>query len=337
MGGSDPYSSSKGGRRARHGGLPRFVLLRRRTGPRVASARAGNVIGGGDWGEDRLIADLVRAAERREPIRLRNPDAVRPWQHVLNPLHGYLLLGAGAHPRRGVCRRTGTSAPTSTTPDRSASSPSAWPSCGRAGSAGPATTGLSRPRRRTWRSTPRAPASGSAGGPDWDLEQALVRIVDWQRDVRRRGRHATRDDDPDRAVPDMSPLALRRYRAERLLRRDFHALRPGVVGTGASPARGARHPPRRRRPRGLLRPGVARACTPPSSPASRWPRRPGWLVTVTVRRAIDEHRQRAARRGVWASLAATAPTPPSRRTSTRGSASTISRACERCSRRCAAG
>jgi CDP-glucose 4,6-dehydratase len=59
---------------------------------RLASARAGNVIGGGDWGEDRLLPDSVRAVERGVAVIVRNPDAVRPWQHVLNPLSGYLEL-----------------------------------------------------------------------------------------------------------------------------------------------------------------------------------------------------------------------------------------------------
>jgi CDP-glucose 4,6-dehydratase len=60
----------------------------------VATARAGNVIGGGDWAVDRLVPDFVRAIERNEPIRLRRPAAVRPWQFVLEPLSGYLLLAA---------------------------------------------------------------------------------------------------------------------------------------------------------------------------------------------------------------------------------------------------
>ncbi|MBN1613146.1 MAG: CDP-glucose 4,6-dehydratase, partial [Deltaproteobacteria bacterium] len=59
----------------------------------LASGRAGNVIGGGDWGEDRLIPDMMRAVSRREKVTIRNPQAVRPWQHVLEPLSGYLLLG----------------------------------------------------------------------------------------------------------------------------------------------------------------------------------------------------------------------------------------------------
>jgi CDP-glucose 4,6-dehydratase len=60
----------------------------------AASARAGNVIGGGDWGKDRIIPDCVRALSANESIGIRNPRAVRPWQHVLEPLSGYLLLGA---------------------------------------------------------------------------------------------------------------------------------------------------------------------------------------------------------------------------------------------------
>src|SRR5207244_7879919 len=58
----------------------------------LATARAGNVIGGGDWAVDRLVPDVLRALDRSEPVVLRHPEAVRPWQHVLDPLHGYLLL-----------------------------------------------------------------------------------------------------------------------------------------------------------------------------------------------------------------------------------------------------
>jgi CDP-glucose 4,6-dehydratase len=91
LGGSDPYSSSKA--------CAELVAVAYRRsffnaedGPGIGSARAGNVIGGGDWGQDRLIPDAVRAATQGTPLRVRNPDAVRPWQHVLNPLEGYLEL-----------------------------------------------------------------------------------------------------------------------------------------------------------------------------------------------------------------------------------------------------
>ena len=109
MGGHDPYSNSKGCCRARDGRLPPLLLRRRRGATRLASARAGNVIGGGDWGEDRLIPDLMRAVLAGETLRVRNPGAIRPWQHVLNPLSGYLVLAQAAlgAPRRS--RAPGTS------------------------------------------------------------------------------------------------------------------------------------------------------------------------------------------------------------------------------------
>ena len=91
MGGHDPYSSSKG--------CAELVTSAYRNsffgdpdGARLGSARAGNVIGGGDWGEDRLVPDIMRAALAGETVRVRNPNSIRPWQHVLNPLSGYLVL-----------------------------------------------------------------------------------------------------------------------------------------------------------------------------------------------------------------------------------------------------
>jgi len=91
MGGHDPYSSSKGCAELLTNAF-RCSFYGHDDGPRLASARAGNVIGGGDWGEDRLVPDLMRGALEGRAIRVRNPDSVRPWQHVLNPLSGYLML-----------------------------------------------------------------------------------------------------------------------------------------------------------------------------------------------------------------------------------------------------
>jgi CDP-glucose 4,6-dehydratase len=91
MGGHDPYSSSKGASELVTSAYRRSFFSDP-DGPRLASARAGNVIGGGDWGEDRLIPDLMRAALAGERVEIRNPAATRPWQHVLNPLSGYLAL-----------------------------------------------------------------------------------------------------------------------------------------------------------------------------------------------------------------------------------------------------
>ena len=91
MGGHDPYSASKGCAELVTAAWRRSFLAP--SGVAVATARAGNVFGGGDWGEDRLIPDLVTSVSQGELAVLRNPDAVRPWQYVLEPLHGYLLLG----------------------------------------------------------------------------------------------------------------------------------------------------------------------------------------------------------------------------------------------------
>ncbi len=95
MGGYDPYSSSKGAAEIAISSWRRSFMNPdnyRLHGKAVASARAGNVIGGGDWAIDRIIPDCMRALESGRPIEIRNPQAIRPWQHVLEPLSGYLLL-----------------------------------------------------------------------------------------------------------------------------------------------------------------------------------------------------------------------------------------------------
>jgi CDP-glucose 4,6-dehydratase len=86
LGGHDPYSSSKGCAELVTSSYRRSFSLA------VASARAGNVIGGGDWAEDRLLPDVMRSFMAKEEVAIRNPAATRPWQHVLEPLHGYLVL-----------------------------------------------------------------------------------------------------------------------------------------------------------------------------------------------------------------------------------------------------
>ena len=91
LGGSDPYSSSKACAELITAAYRRSFFSTDQA-PRIATARAGNVIGGGDWGEDRLIGDIVRGVRAGKVVKLRNPEAVRPWQHVLNPLSGYLRL-----------------------------------------------------------------------------------------------------------------------------------------------------------------------------------------------------------------------------------------------------
>lgn len=93
LGGHDPYSASKGASELVFSAYSRsFFSARMNFG--AASARAGNVIGGGDWAANRIIPDCIRAIENNVPIKLRNPNATRPWQHVLEPINGYLMLGA---------------------------------------------------------------------------------------------------------------------------------------------------------------------------------------------------------------------------------------------------
>ncbi|PKL19072.1 MAG: CDP-glucose 4,6-dehydratase [Spirochaetae bacterium HGW-Spirochaetae-5] len=98
MGGYDPYSSSKGCSElvtaAYRNSFFNTHEYGKSHGTAVASARAGNVIGGGDWAEDRLVPDCIRAFSIGEALEIRSPFAVRPWQHVLEPLSGYLWLGA---------------------------------------------------------------------------------------------------------------------------------------------------------------------------------------------------------------------------------------------------
>ena len=95
LGGYDPYSSSKGACEIAISSWRRSFMnpeAYAKHGKSVASVRAGNVIGGGDWSKDRIIPDCIRAIEAGEAIKIRNRHAVRPWQHVLEPLSGYMLL-----------------------------------------------------------------------------------------------------------------------------------------------------------------------------------------------------------------------------------------------------
>ena len=93
LGGYDPYSASKACAELVASSYRRSYFNTDHTVTLIATARAGNVIGGGDWSDDRLIPDIIRSIQYRKPLEIRSPDSTRPWQHVLDCLSGYLLLG----------------------------------------------------------------------------------------------------------------------------------------------------------------------------------------------------------------------------------------------------
>ena len=100
LGGYDPYSASKGAAELMCSSYQRSFFnpdAYKDHKKVMATVRAGNVIGGGDWSKDRIIPDVMSAIETNNPIRIRNPDSIRPWQHVMEPLHGYLLLASKLH------------------------------------------------------------------------------------------------------------------------------------------------------------------------------------------------------------------------------------------------
>lgn len=97
LGGSDPYAASKASAEIATDAYRASFFSTHGHPAGVASARAGNVIGGGDWAQDRLVPDAMRAFMSASPLHIRNPNSTRPWQHVLEPLHGYLMLAERLH------------------------------------------------------------------------------------------------------------------------------------------------------------------------------------------------------------------------------------------------
>ena len=93
LGGKDPYSASKGGAEMAIKTYAYSYFADPKSNIKVAVGRAGNVVGGGDWAKDRIIPDCMRALSKKQSVKIRNPVSTRPWQHVLEPLSGYLLLG----------------------------------------------------------------------------------------------------------------------------------------------------------------------------------------------------------------------------------------------------
>jgi CDP-glucose 4,6-dehydratase len=199
LGGHDPYSASKAAQELVTQSYrvsffdPAAQAAAGRPIVRLASGRAGNVVGGGDWTPDGLVADLARARARREVIVLRSPTAVRPWQHVLEPLSGYLalaaLLAGPAGDTVGSAYNFGPDLRDDATVEQLVSRVStAW---------GPLPDGSPA---AGWRSEPAADAVHEAGvlrlaidraeaeigwWPRWRLEEALERTARWYRRVER--------------------------------------------------------------------------------------------------------------------------------------------------------
>lgn len=180
MGGHDPYSSSKGCAELIVSAY-RNSFFGQAEAPAVASARAGNVIGGGDWAKDRLLPDILRAFEGGQPVHVRNPAAIRPWQHVLEPLSAYLAL-AQALVERGAAvaeawnfgPRDDDARPVSWIADRMCA---AW-----GGGASWRRDASEQPHEARYLKLDISKAhAGLAWCPRWRLEDALDRIVEWHR------------------------------------------------------------------------------------------------------------------------------------------------------------
>jgi CDP-glucose 4,6-dehydratase len=176
LGGRDPYSSSKGCAEI-------AIASWRRTffedGPvRVASARAGNCIGGGDWANDRIVPDCIRALQAGKPVAVRNPAATRPWQHVLDPLSGYLWLGASLTGRDTASAfNFGPAAESSRTVEQLVKEvlkhwPGSWTDA----------SDPAAPHEARFLSLDTGKARNLLGwAPIWDFEQAVEATVEWYR------------------------------------------------------------------------------------------------------------------------------------------------------------
>lgn len=193
LGGADPYSASKAAtellldswRKSFFAGSP----------VRLAVARAGNVVGGGDWAEDRIVPDIVRALSADSPVVVRNPDAVRPWQHVLEPLGGYLCLIERATTSDDPVWQSAFNFGPKETDGRSVAElvsevlrhwPGRWE----------ATLQSAAPRETRYLSLSIDKACGLLGWrPRWDFERTIAETVNWYR--------ATRDGADPRALMDL--------------------------------------------------------------------------------------------------------------------------------------
>jgi CDP-glucose 4,6-dehydratase len=187
MGGFDPYSSSKGCSELLTASFRNSFFPTKdhaRHGVAVASARAGNVIGGGDWSKDRLIPDILRAIGSGQPVQIRNPHATRPWQHVLEPLGGYLLLAQRLVERGAECAEAWNFGPAAQD-----ARPVQWIVERMTERWGPPASwrldGGQHPHEARFLHLDITKATRRLGWkPRWGLDECLNRIVDWHRAMR---------------------------------------------------------------------------------------------------------------------------------------------------------
>ena len=185
LGGHDPYSASKAACELLIDSY-RKAFFSDKNSPLLASARAGNVIGGGDWSEDRLIPDLVRSVTESEPLLIRSPHATRPWQHVLECLAGYLLLGQRLLEERREFSGAWNFGPLSEA-NRSVteiltSMQTHWPDLKWE------QTDSAQPHEATLLYLNSAKANEKLGWrPVWSLDQALQTTADWYRNFHEQG------------------------------------------------------------------------------------------------------------------------------------------------------
>jgi CDP-glucose 4,6-dehydratase len=181
MGGHDPYSNSKGCAELVTSAYRRSYFSDSNSSNMVASARAGNVIGGGDWSDDRLIPDAIKAFEANKPLMIRNPLATRPWQHVLEPLSGYLIL-AQALFEQGMAFASGWNFGPRDEDNRAVQEVvdlliSGWGETVRWEK-----EGSEQPHEANFLKLDCSKARSQLGWiPKWNLEAATQKIVDWQK------------------------------------------------------------------------------------------------------------------------------------------------------------
>ena len=181
MGGYDPYSNSKGCAELVTSAYRQFYFSSQNSTNKVASARAGNVIGGGDWSEDRLIPDAIKAFEANEPLMIRNPLATRPWQHVLEPLSGYLILAQALY-EQDSSFASGWNFGPSDEDNRSVQEVVDLLISGWGDSASWEKEGAKQPHEASLLKLDCSKARTQLGWvPKWDLETATQKIVDWQK------------------------------------------------------------------------------------------------------------------------------------------------------------